>query len=92
MVATDKTILEEHKKHATVVFDESLQGKQIDAIDKPLGLDFKDQGTITVPSSAQNMMCPGMKIPSKKFKKQYDEMEWMCDDCGEMHRKGVPCE
>jgi RNase P subunit RPR2 len=36
-------------------------------------------------------MCPGLKIPSMTYKKRYDKMEWMCDDCGKMHRKGVDC-
>lgn len=91
MVATNKDTLNEHKENASVVFDDTLKGKNIDAIDKKAGLDFKDQGRVTVPQSAKNMMCPGQKIPSETFKQRYDEMEWMCDDCGEMHRKDVDC-
>jgi RNase P subunit RPR2 len=89
---TDKSRVEEHKRYSKVVFDDSMKGKTIDAIDKKAGLDFKDEGRVTVPASAKNMMCPGMKVPSKTYKERYTEMSWMCDDCGEMHPKGVDCE
>jgi RNase P subunit RPR2 len=89
---TDKNVVEEHKRHAKVVFDDSMKGKSIDAIDKKAGIDFKDEGRVTIPSSSLNMMCPGQKVPSKRYKKRYEEMSWMCDDCGEMHPKGVDCE
>jgi hypothetical protein len=91
-MTTNLDTVAEHREHAKVVFDDSMKGKTIDAIDKPLSIDFKDEGRVTIPSSAVNMMCPGMKVPSKKYKKRYTEMSWMCDDCGEMHPKGVDCE
>ncbi len=92
MVATDKSVVAEHKEKATVVFDDSLKGKEIREIGGKAGLDFKDEGRVTIPQSAKNMMCPGMKVPSKRYKARYTEMSWMCDDCGKMHPKGVDCE
>ena len=92
MVATDKTVLEEHKENATVVFDKSLQGKKIDAIDKKIGLDFEDQGVAKVPKGAKNLLVGSHKYTTARFSKGYDDIEWMCDDCGKMHRKDVDCE
>lgn len=92
MVAIDKDKVAEHKESATVVFDKSLQGKKIDAIDKKAGLDFEDQGRVTIPNTSQNLYVGSHKYTSAKFAKHYDEMEWMCDDCGKMHRKDVDCE
>ena len=91
MATTDKDRIAEHIEEAEVVFDDSMKGKAVDAITKPAGIDFKDHGKKFVPMGGKNMMCPGMKIPSKPYKEHYDEMEWMCDDCGEMHRKDVDC-
>ena len=89
----DKGVLEEHKEEATVVFDESMHGKDIDAISDPkLSLNFKDGGKKIVPMGGQNLMCPGQRVPNERFKQRYDEMAWMCDDCGEMHPKGEECE
>ncbi len=88
---TDKSVIEEHKENATVVFDDSLKGKTVDAIDKPAGLDFKDHGYVKVPKGAKNLFVGSHKYTTNKFSKGYDEVEWKCDDCGKMHRKGVPC-
>lgn len=89
---TDKDRVERHKKEATVVFDESLQGKTIRAIDKKAGIDFKDEGKVSViPRSAVNMMCPGQKIPSAKFKQRYDEVAWHCAKCDTMHTEAEGC-
>ena len=89
---TDKNVVEEMKEQATVVFDDSMKGKNIDAIDKPdVSLNFKDQGRRTVPMGTQNLMCPGQKVPSDKYKNNYDEMAWACDKCGEMHPKSEEC-
>ena len=46
----DKGVLEEHKEEATVIFDESMCGKDIDAISDPkLSLNFRDDGKKIVP-------------------------------------------
>ncbi len=88
----DKGVLEESREESVVVFDESLHGKEIDAISTPkLSLDFKDDGEKTAPIGRQNLMCPGQRVPNERFKQRYDEMAWMCDDCGEMHPKGEEC-
>lgn len=88
----NKDTVAEHKENAKVVFDDTLKGKKIDAIEDPkISMDFEDQGMVSIPSSSQNMMCPGQKIPSKKFKKRYDEMAWECAKCGKMHRKSEEC-
>lgn len=88
---SDKSVIEEHKEQATVVFDDSLKGKEIDAIDKRIALDFKDEGRKSAPVGAKNMFCSGMKVPGEKFKKRYDEIAWECSKCGEMHPKGGKC-
>ncbi len=93
MATTDKDRVERHKEEATVVFDQSLQGKTIDGIDTKAGLDFKDHGRVSVvPRSAINMMCPGMKVPSKKFKKRYEEIAWHCARCDRMHTESEGCD
>jgi len=89
---TDKSVIEEHKEQATVVFDDSLKGKRIDAIDKPMGVDFADQGYMSVPKGAKNLLVGSHKYTTPKFGKHYDEIEWMCDKCKKMHRKDVDCE
>jgi hypothetical protein len=87
----DKDKIAEHKEEATVVFDDSLKGKNVDTLDKPGGTNFKDQGRITIPSGAKNLLVGDHKYTTPKFSKGYDEIEWMCDDCGKMHRKDVDC-
>ncbi len=88
----DKGILEEHKEEATVVFDDSMIGKDIDAISDPkLSLNFKDGGRKIVPIGGQNLMAIGQRTPSARYKRRYEKMAWMCDDCGEMHPKGEEC-
>jgi hypothetical protein len=88
---TDKTVVEEHKEQATVVFDDSLKGKKIDAIDTPLGVDFADQGHVAVPQGAKNLLVGSHKYTTAKFSKYYDGVEWMCSKCKKMHRKDVGC-
>jgi hypothetical protein len=93
MATTDKDRVERHKEEATVVFDESLKGKTIDAIDGKAGIDFKDQGRMSViPRSSINMMCPGQKVPSEKYKKRYDEVAWHCAKCDRMHTEAEGCD
>lgn len=89
---TDKSVVEEHKEQATVVFDDSLKGKRIDAIDKPMGVDFADQGHVTVPKGAKNLFVGSHKYSNNTFRQRFDEIEWMCDKCKKMHRKDVGCE
>lgn len=89
---TDKNVVEEHKEHASVVFDKSLQGKTIDAIEKKAGIDFQDQGYAKVPKGAKNLLVGSHKYTTGKFSRRYDEIEWMCDKCKKMHRKDVGCE
>lgn len=89
---TDKDVVAEMREQATVVFDESMRGKNIDAIDKPgVSLNFKDQGTVSAPVGRQNLISPGQRVPSKRYKKHYDEIAWACVECGEMHPKGEDC-
>jgi hypothetical protein len=89
---TDKAVVEEHKENATVVFDESMKGKKIDAIDKhKVSLDFEDEGRKAVPRGRENLICAGQRIPSKRFKQRYDEIAWACSECGKMHPKGSEC-
>jgi hypothetical protein len=90
---TDKAVVDEMREEATVVFDDSMIGKDIDAISDPkLSLNFKDGGRKIVPMGGQNLMCPGQRTTSEKYRSRYEEMAWMCDDCGEMHPKGEECE
>lgn len=88
----DKDRVEEHKRHAEVVFDDSLKGKRIDAIDKPGGTDFADQGYAKVPKGAKNLLVGSHKYTTSRFSKGYDDIEWMCYECGKQHRKDVDCE
>jgi hypothetical protein len=91
---TDKAVVDEMREEATVVFDDSMIGKDIDAITDPkLSLDFKDGGRMNAPRGGQeNLMCLGQRVASEKYMHRYEEMAWMCDDCGEMHPKGEECE
>lgn len=76
---------------AQVQYDKSLQGKEIDAIDKKAGVDFKDEGVVRAKMGGQNLICKGMRVPSDKFKNRYDKIAWYCDKCGKHHIKGVDC-
>jgi flagellar motor protein MotB len=88
---TDKSVVEEHKEQATVVFDESMKNKKIEAIDKRVGLDFADEGIKSVPKGATVMFCSGQRVPGERFRKGYDEIAWECNRCGKMHLKGEEC-
>ena len=88
---TDKAVVEEHKSEATVVFDDSMKGKKIDAIDKRVSVDFEDEGRRSVPVAKTNLMCKGQRSTTEKFRRHFDEIAWMCDDCGKMHPKGEDC-
>ena len=70
-------------KDEQVVYDDSLKGKNIDAIDKRPGLDFKDQGIAKIPVSAKNMFCKGSRSKESllKYYKGYEGMSWNCKDC-----------
>jgi hypothetical protein len=88
---TDRAVVEEHKENATVVFDESMRGKKIDAIDKRVSLDFEDEGKQTVPMGRQNLICIGQRVPSNKFKQRFDKIAWMCSKCEKMQvRENAP--
>jgi hypothetical protein len=88
---TDKTIAEEHKEESTVVFDDSMKGKNIREIDKRAGLDFKDEGVAKVPQGAKILYVGDHKWSTPRFRKRYDEIAWECDKCGKMHPKGEEC-
>ncbi len=89
---TDKAVVEEHKEKATVVFDDSMKGKKIDAIDKPkVSLDFEDEGRRSIPVAKTNLMCKGQRSTTEKFRRHFDEIAWKCDKCGKMHPKGEGC-
>jgi len=89
---TDKAVVDEMREEATVVFDDSMAGKNIDAISDPnLSLNFKDDGKKIVPIGRQNLMCPGQRFSNEKYRRRYEKMNWICDDCGKMHPKGVKC-
>ena len=89
---SDKSIIDEHKEEATVVFDDSMKGKKIDAIDKRIGLDFKDQGMVDVPQGRKILYVGDHKWSTPKFRKRYDEIAWECSKCGKMHPKGDGCD
>lgn len=88
---TDKSVVDEHREQATVVFDDSMKGKKIDAIDKRIGVDFADEGRKHIPVAKTNLICKGQRVPSEKFKRRFDEIAWMCDVCGKMHPKRSEC-
>ncbi len=87
----DKDKIEEHKEEATVVFDDSMAGVDVDTLDKPGGVNFKDEGRVTIPAGRKNLYVGSHKYTTPKFSKHYDEIAWKCDKCGEMHPKGVDC-
>lgn len=89
---TDKSKVEDHKKHVTAVIDDSLKGKKIDAIDKRAGLDWEDQGVAKVPQGAKMLYVGDHKWTTSKFSEGYDNIKWECAKCGKMHLKGVRCD
>ena len=91
MATTDTDRVERHKDEATVVFDESLRGKHIDGINTKAGLDFKDQGYVSVPGSAKSLYVGSHKYTTEKFSKGYDDVEWHCSRCDRMHKKSEDC-
>jgi len=92
MATTDTDRVERHKEEATVVFDDSLQGKEIDGINTKAGLDFKDQGRVRVPfTSGKNLYVGTHKFNNPKFDKGYDDVEWHCSRCDRMHKKSEEC-
>ena len=60
---------------AEAVFDGSLKGKKIHDLDRA-GLDFEDEGYKRVPKGRMNLMCKYQRIPSAKYKENYDKIRW----------------